>query len=275
MRTPPSPGPSTVECTAMMACRPTSGLEQNSTRSCPMPAICWKRSIALERRQRREHLGVVAVDVDPLPDPAHLAGAVDEECRALDAHRRLAVQVLLAPGAVGVGDPVAGIGEEREVEAVLVAELAVAGDVVGRNAEHGGAVGGQLGLAVTEGAGLAGASRGVVLRVEVQHDRLAAQGGEPDLLAVVGTQGEVGRALALFDPLGLLGHGSSFRVRSQRPFLSAASPRTRVPSSGEQFYDEDVDGTLEGSGPVSLGLPLGEGLRLLDCMTLAPRPKGG
>src|SRR5579864_429928 len=163
MRTPPKPGPSTVECTAMMARRPTSGLEQNSTRSWPMPAICSKRSIALlHRLQGGEHLGVVAVDVDPFPDPAHLAGAVDQEGRALDAQRLLAVQGLLAPGAVGVGDPVAGIGEEREVEAVLVAELAVAGDVVGRDAQHRGAVGGQLGLAIAEGAGLAGASRGEI-----------------------------------------------------------------------------------------------------------------
>src|ERR1700687_4221222 len=93
--TPPRPGPRTVECTAMMACRPTAGFEQKSTRSWPMPAICWKISIALERREGGEHLGVVAVDVDPLPDLAHLAGAVDEEGRALDAHRLLAVEVLL------------------------------------------------------------------------------------------------------------------------------------------------------------------------------------
>ena len=30
-----------------------------------------------------------------------------------------------------------------------------------------------------------------------------------------------------------------------------------------------------GSGSVSLGLPLGEGPKLLERMTLAPRPKGG
>src|ERR1700687_4447019 len=195
----------------MMACRPTAGFEQKSTRPWALPAICWKISIALERREGGEHLGVVAVDVDPLPDLAHLAGAVDEEGRALDAHRLLAVEVLLAPGAIGLGDLVVGIGEQREVEAELVAEHAVAGDVVGRDAEHGGAVGGQLGPAVAEGASLAGASRGVVFRVEVQHNRLAAQGREPDFLAVVGTQGEVGCALTLFDPFGLLGHRGSLR----------------------------------------------------------------
>ena len=49
----------------------------------------------LERSQSCEHLLVVAVDADLLPDLADLAFAVDQEGGALDAHGGLPVHVLL------------------------------------------------------------------------------------------------------------------------------------------------------------------------------------
>src|SRR6185369_7576804 len=68
-------------------------------------------SAPLQRRQRLQHLLVVAVDADLLPHLAHGSRGVDQEGRALDAHGLLAVHVLLAPGAIGFGDLVIGVGE--------------------------------------------------------------------------------------------------------------------------------------------------------------------
>src|SRR6185369_40246 len=168
-------------------------------------------SAPLQRRQRLQHLLVVAVDADLLPHLAHGSRGVDQEGRALDAHGLLAVHVLLAPGAIGFGDLVIGVGEEGEVEGVLVAELAVTRHVVGGDAEDHGVLGPYLGAAVAEGAGLLGAARGVVLGVEVENDRLAAERGEPELLAVVGLQREIGRGRALFDPIESFRHAVSPR----------------------------------------------------------------
>ena len=81
-----------------------------------------------------------------------------------------------------------GVGEEGEVEAVLVAELAVARHVVRRDPQHHGARGLEVRGAVAEGARLLGAAGRVVLGIEVQHHGLAAEIGELDLAAVVGGQ---------------------------------------------------------------------------------------
>src|SRR5215217_870377 len=150
----------------------------------------------------------MAVDIDLLPDLADLAVAVDQKGGALDAHGRLAVHVLLPPGAVALGHLVADVGEEGKVEAVLVAELAVARHVVGRDAQHHGAPGLQVRGTVPEGASLPGAAGSVVLRIKVEHHGLAAETGELDLSAVVGGQGEIRGRLALFDPVGHSGFSS-------------------------------------------------------------------
>src|SRR5690349_22026260 len=121
-------------------------------------SVLERAARVLERRQRLEHLLVVAVDADPLPDLAYLALSVDQEGGALDAHRDLAVHVLLPPGAVALGHLMASVGEEGEVEAVLVAELAMAGYVVRGDPEDHGPLGLEILAAVTEGARLLGAA---------------------------------------------------------------------------------------------------------------------
>src|SRR6185295_12987732 len=120
------------------------------------------------------------------------------------------------------GHLVAGIGEEGEVEAVLVAELAVARDRVGRDAEDQGAPRLDLAPAVAEGAGLFRTAGRVVLRIEIEDDRLAAQLRQLNLPAVVGGQAKVGRARALGNPIGhrrrlLFGPGR-FRARQNCTF---------------------------------------------------------
>ncbi len=64
------------------------------------------------------------------------AVGADHEGRADDAHVRAAVARLLAPDAVGLGDRVVGVGEQRERQLVFALELHVRRDAVGRDAEH-------------------------------------------------------------------------------------------------------------------------------------------
>ena len=80
-------------------------------------------TVALQFLQRLDHLLVVTVDLDALPDLGHLAVGIDQERRALDSHRLLAVHVLFPPGAVFLGDFVVRIGQQREVQVYLSRNL--------------------------------------------------------------------------------------------------------------------------------------------------------
>ena len=102
----------------------------------------------------------------------------------------------------------AEVGEEGEVETVLVAEPAVARHVVGGDPQDHGPLGLQLRGAVAEGAGLLGAAGRVVLGIEVEHHGPAAEVGQPDLPAVIGGHREIRGVVALFDPIGHRGFSS-------------------------------------------------------------------
>ena len=156
----------------------------------------------LQRFQGFDHLVVVAVDADALPDLGDLAIGADQVGGALDAHALFAVHVLFAPGAVLLGDLVVGVGEQWEVERVLVAELHMAGDVVGADAQDLRAEVGQFLLAVAKVAGLFGAAWRVVLGIEVEHHGAAGQVAELDLLAGVADERKGGGFGARFEKVG-------------------------------------------------------------------------
>ena len=121
------------------------------------------------RGERLKDLGGVAVGLDVVPGPLDPALAVDQEGRAQHPDAGLAIPALLPPGAVGVHDLVVGVGQQRELEAVLVAEALVALGIVGRDADDrhaGGLEGGQV---VVELARLTGAARGIVRGIEVDE----------------------------------------------------------------------------------------------------------
>src|SRR5690606_19361325 len=74
---------------------------------------------------RLEHLRRVAGRLDLLEHPRDAPLLVDEEGGARDAPVLPPVHRLLLPHAVGLGDAVVRIGEQPEIQAVLVAELPV------------------------------------------------------------------------------------------------------------------------------------------------------
>src|SRR5204863_38015 len=82
---------------------------------------------------------------------------------------------------------------------VFLLELVVRGGRVARHADHGGAGLAVIGKRVAKAAGLGGAAGGVVLRIEIQHHRFAAQLRQADAAVAVGRQGEVGGFVAGFD----------------------------------------------------------------------------
>jgi hypothetical protein len=91
---------------------------------------------------------------------------------------------------------VVGVCEEREGQPVLLPELDVRVLVVGGDAEHDGAGTLELAVGVPDPARLRRAAGRVVLGIEVEDDRLAAQAGERHLLAGIASEREVGCRLA-------------------------------------------------------------------------------
>src|SRR5262245_9578239 len=161
-----------------------------------------------------------------VPDVGHGAGLVDQEGGALDAHVLAAVETLLDPGAVLLADLAVFVGYQRKVELVLLLELVVAIDAVLGDADHLRLDLGEVGQRIAEATGLCGAARRVVLWVEVEHHRLAAQLGQFQRLAAVGRRGEIRRLLACLD------------AHSSPPFSSrrGCQPAARAGSSTMRRY---------------------------------------
>src|ERR1700677_766871 len=113
------------------------------------------------------NLGEDAAD-DPL--------AINDESGALDTHVLAAVERLFDVNTKGLGDLVARITEQREIELVPGDKAVVQGGGVAADANDFGPGLAQLGLMVTEVAGLGGASVGEILGVEVKDE--GALGGQ-------------------------------------------------------------------------------------------------
>ena len=61
--------------------------------------------------ERFEHLLIVPVDLNPLPDLRYFACGIDEVRAALDPHRHFAVHIFLAPRAILLGDGMVDVGK--------------------------------------------------------------------------------------------------------------------------------------------------------------------
>src|SRR5262249_6077130 len=115
------------------------------------------------------------------------------------ADHALAAAGALAPRAVRVVDLAVLVGEQVEVEAVLLLEGLVRRSVVARDTEHRDAEAAELREVVVQLARLDRAARRVVLRVEVEEVGLPAQGLARDGLAVPVRERERGRGVAALE----------------------------------------------------------------------------
>ena len=125
-----------------------------------------------------KHFLGVAVDLDAVPALHDLAVGTDQICRARHAHVLLAVHGFLLPHAVLLHHRVIRIGEQRELESVLLREPRLALRVEHADAEHRRLALLELRQVVLEGARLLGAAGRVVLGIEVEHHRLAGVVGQ-------------------------------------------------------------------------------------------------
>ena len=133
----------------------------------------------------------MAFDLHLAPDPGDLAGFVDQEGRALDAHVGASVHALFDPDAVGSAGRLVLVGGQGHLQLMLGLELVVLGGAVGGHADDRrvGAI--ELGFVGGEVDGFAGAAGRVVLGVEIQHHFLAFQILQPDVAAAVAWQAEI------------------------------------------------------------------------------------
>ena len=81
--------------------------------------------------------------------------------------------MLVLGGAVRRRDRHVRVREQREAELVLVGELLIRVHRVGRAAQDGDVVRGELGMQVLEGCSFRGSSAGACPRVEPQNEPLA------------------------------------------------------------------------------------------------------
>src|SRR6266851_444248 len=173
-----------------------------------------------------QHLVDMAGHLHLVPDLGHGAGLVDQEGGALDAHVLATIEALLDPGAVLRADLAVLVGHQREGEAVFLLELVVLLHAVLGDADHRSLHLGEVGQGIAKAAGLGGAARRVVLGIEVEHDRFAAQVRQFQFLAAVGGGAEVRRFLSFFDA-----HESL-----PLPLLRGFQPAARAGSSTMRLY---------------------------------------
>jgi hypothetical protein len=119
-------------------------------------------------RQGFQDVSRVALGLDLWPGPRDATLGIDEERRSGGAPVLLPVPVLLDPRAIGVGDIVLGVGEEREGESELLAERPLAGGALRTDAPDIRAALDDRVVRVAELAGLDGAAGRVVLGIEVE-----------------------------------------------------------------------------------------------------------
>src|SRR2546421_1680536 len=158
-----------------------------------------------------EHAGGVAVGFHAIPGACDPAVLVDQERRANDTGDGLPVHHLLAVGSVGLRRAVAGVAEQGELQAVLVAKALVAGAAVCRDADQIDVEAAKCREGLVELAGFLGAAGRVVFRIEVHDDPASLEAVEVDQTLVLigqpegrggvaGVQTDAHRALLIATP---------------------------------------------------------------------------
>src|SRR6516162_4066036 len=157
---------------------------------------------------------------DLVPDSAYGPRSVDQKGGPLDAHVFAPIHALLDPGAVLLTDLAFAVGGEDERQPVLFLEFVVRGDRILGNADYDGVGSAVIRKRIAKAAGLSGAARSVVLRIEIQHDLFAGEFGERNATIAVGRQGEIGGLSAEIDTHDALSPACS---AVSRPECSAGS----------------------------------------------------
>src|SRR5258708_15752503 len=116
----------------------------------------------------------MAADLDLGPEAADDALVVDQHGRALDAHVFAAIHALLHPDAVFLADLPALVRGEGEGQRIFLLELVMRAHRISGDADDRRFRLREIGHGVAKPASLGGTARRVVLRIQIDDDRLAA-----------------------------------------------------------------------------------------------------
>jgi hypothetical protein len=120
------------------------------------------------------------------------AGFSDEERTADDAHVGAAHELFFLPRAEFSDQFVVGVGEQGEIELLLLLERGLGFDGIGAEAEDGDVELVEVFFCVTKLGRFDGSTGSVGFGVEKEEDPLAFEVGEGEICAVVGFETEVG-----------------------------------------------------------------------------------
>src|SRR6267378_4368635 len=170
------------------------GANSNAASVLLLTPVCLLGSIFADEFQQVLN---VAFDLHLGIDLRHASGAIDHERGALDSHVLLAVEILLFVHAEHLRHRGVLVREQRKRELVLLPEVLMRLEPVGRDAKDHGMVLLELGVVVAEVAGFLGAAGSLVLGIEVEdHGLLALELPERDGLAGGRRQAEIRRGPA-------------------------------------------------------------------------------
>ena len=136
--------------------------------------------------------------VDLLEDVRDPTIRADEIRGPYHTHVRLAVILLFLPYTVLLGDRVVGVGEERERQVILLLELRLCRDRIRAHAENDRIESLEPREGVAKLARLQRSAGGIIFRVEVEHDDVAAQLTQRERGTAVRERGEL-RSWSTFD----------------------------------------------------------------------------
>jgi hypothetical protein len=126
----------------------------------------------------RKHLIGMAVDLHVAPDFRKPAIRSDQNRAANDSEKRLAIHGFFAPGAIGLQHLVLFIRDQRNRKRVLVAELLLGFQRIGRDAEDSGPTRGEGLRQAGEIDGFPGTAGGVGAGIEEQHQLPSGEVGQ-------------------------------------------------------------------------------------------------
>ena len=130
------------------------------------------------------------------PDLPDLPAAIDEKCRALHTHIPPAIHALFDPYAIGFGDFRLFIRRQIHREIIFRFEFVVGRSAVFRDSNDNGARISKGFRIFCKGQSFSRATRGIVLRLKIQHHRLALDSGKRNPATAIRRQIEIRSAVS-------------------------------------------------------------------------------
>ena len=114
----------------------------------------------------------------------HVSICIENKCRALGAHILLAIHVFLDPAAITHNRIASDVGKQWEIQRVFLNEFLMAFCIVLADAKHEDLFLFECSIIIAKALRLESAARGIILRIEVDHNRRTAHIAQIDRVPV-------------------------------------------------------------------------------------------